>query len=148
MADILLDANLLVVLAIGQVDPSRLGLHKRARAYRPEDFDTLVALLDGYSALVVCPNTLTEASNLLRSSDPSGTLSASLAELASGAAERWVASAPAMQRGDYLRLGLTDSVLLTLAGSGADLLTADLDLYLAALTEGFAAHNFNYLRSV
>ena len=43
---------------------------------------------------------------------------------------------------------LTDAVLLTAAeGSGARLLTADLDLYLAALRRGRPAENVWHLRS-
>ncbi len=48
-------------------------------------------------------------------------------------------------RPEYFRLGLTDAVLLCLAKSKGVLLTADLDLYLAATQASYEATNFNHL---
>jgi hypothetical protein len=45
----------------------------------------------------------------------------------------------------FLRLGLTDAVMLNLANGETWLVTADLDLYLAAHAAGYDALNFNYL---
>src|SRR5580693_521311 len=51
----------------------------------------------------------------------------------SNADERVIESRVAVQRPEYIRLGLTDAVLLELARCcGATLLTIDLNLYLAA----------------
>jgi hypothetical protein len=49
-------------------------------------------------------------------------------------------------RDEFIRLGLTDSVLLELGRSGATLLTVDLDLYLAALDAGLNVINYNHLK--
>ena len=45
-----------------------------------------------------------------------------------------------------MRLGLTDAVSLRTNGESRYLLTTDLDLYLAALSRGQQAENFNHIR--
>lgn len=45
---ILLDANILVILAYGAVDRSSLGSRRRVREYMPKDFD-LVTETSGWS---------------------------------------------------------------------------------------------------
>ncbi len=46
---------------------------------------------------------------------------------------------------EFLRLGLTDSVLLEISDNSRTILTADLDLYLSALDKGLKAVNFRHL---
>jgi hypothetical protein len=60
--------------------------------------------------------------------------------------ERFIESRVAASQSEFLRLGLTDAALLQAADEPATLLTADVDLYLAAVKRGFKAENFNYLR--
>lgn len=60
--------------------------------------------------------------------------------------ERYCESRQAVTRKEFVRLGLTDSVLLHETTDSFILLTADLDLYLAALNEGCPVQNFNHLR--
>ena len=57
-----------------------------------------------------------------------------------------IKSADALNDPDYLRLGLTDAAILTVLSDQVALLTADLDLYLAALKRGHRATNLRHLK--
>ena len=61
--------------------------------------------------------------------------------------ETVIASRDASRHDKFLRLGLTDVVLLKAVAPDTPLVTVDLELYLAALAGGKeAAINFNHLR--
>ncbi|MCW4114420.1 hypothetical protein NPA31_005515 [Aurantimonas sp. MSK8Z-1] len=62
--------------------------------------------------------------------------------------EQFAATVYAAGRAEYARLGVTDAVLLRMAETGAYLLTADLELYLAALAGGLPAENFAHLQAL
>lgn len=147
MPRLAVDANLVVLLVVGAVHRSWVGTHKRLSAYSPDDYDLLISIIGPFAPVVACPNVLTEASNLLRDSrDRKALLPRALQLLVSELDKNYVSSAAAMTRGEYSRLGLTDAVLLHLADTGATLLTADLDLYLAASRAGYPVFNFNHIR--
>lgn len=148
MRRILLDSGLLVLLTVGALSRELIVSHKRLRAYAISDYELLLAVLNGFQALATCPHVLTEASNLLRQDPRSQALSRGLQALMARLTEQSVPSTSAMERREYPRLGLTDSVLLTLANAETTLLTSDLDLYLAASSAGYDAVNFNHLREM
>lgn len=143
-----LDTNLAVLLAVGATDPDHIARHKRLRIYDKAAFHLLDALLGAADSLVWCPHVLAETSNLARYiNDPIRTeVSRTLALLIEKHRECEVTSADAASHPAYVRLGLTDSVLLKLAETGATLVTDDLDLHLAAIRSGHASINFNELR--
>ena len=62
---ILIDANLLVLLVVGRTRRSLIADHKRLSSFTAEDYDLLLSVI-GSRTIVVTPNTLTEASNLLK----------------------------------------------------------------------------------
>jgi len=62
------------------------------------------------------------------------------------AEEQVIKSKVAVGRKEFIRLGLTDAVLLELAHKGATLSTVDLALYLAARASGLNAINYNHVR--
>ena len=142
-----LDSNLLVLLAVGYTDRRLIERHKRLNTYDADGFDLLVEKLAEFSHVVLTPNTLTEASNLLRLiGDPHRALvTASLGALILGHDERYVVSKEASVENTFVRLGLADAGLMILARNGAVLLSSDNDLYLAAANEGFEAANFAHL---
>lgn len=147
----MLDANLLIVLIVGLNDPAQVGRHKRTREYSVEDFELLRSLVAKVDQVVVTTNALTECSNLLRqTSEPlASELMLLLAAVITEADERHCPSIEASRRPDFPRLGLTDAVMLEIIGDDLPLITADLDLYLAALKEcPTAVSNFNHLRSL
>jgi hypothetical protein len=148
---LILDANLLVLLVVGARDRTLIARHKRTAGFTSEDYDLLLDCVEGFDRILVTPNILTEASNLLRQTgEPlSSKLTSDLGALVHGLEEEYVASVVAVEQGDYVRLGLTDSGLIECARDDVPLLTTDLDLYLAVIQKHpEAATNFNHLRRV
>ena len=143
---VVIDANLLVLLVAGNTDRNLIGRHKNV-SYDEDGFDLLVETLEEYSQIVLTPNTLTEASNLLRQvGEPDrARVTFSLGEFIQGYDERYVVSKEATVEKTFVWLGLTDAALMALARSGAVLLSSDNDLYLAASRAGFDAVNFAHL---
>jgi hypothetical protein len=146
---LLLDANLLVLLVVGLHDPALVPAHRRTRTFSVEDYDALTRVLANYDQIVVTPNILTEASNLLGHGDDklSIRLSSILSSLIDQADERYVTSAHACTVGEYPRLGLTDAGILESVSGDLPLLTADLGLYVAAASKvPNGSFNFNHMR--
>lgn len=141
VAEALVDANLLILLVVGSVDPRLIRTNKRTRNFTPEDYDRLLDLI-GEKRVFVTPNTLTEASNLLT---PHPRFAARLRDLIDASTEKTVSGAVAARSASFPRLGLTDAVLLEVASPARPLITVDLDLYLAAQADGYdRAINFTY----
>ncbi len=145
------DANLLVLLVVGSVDRRLIAKHRRLRAYSAEDYETLINLLSRVEQVLVTPNTLTEASNLLaQHAEPElSRLFDRLRFVIQESKEIVVASGLASRNSAFGRLGLTDSALLEVATAESPVLTVDLALYLAALEKGEdTAVNFTHLRDL
>lgn len=144
---LLLDTNLLSVLAVGLTDESYLSVHKGFKAYGPEDLRALKGMAEASTGLVVTPNTLTETCNLVDRlhGRARARVYRKLTALIQSTEEIYVQSAIAAAQKAFFRLGLTGAVMLNLASRETYLVTADLDLYLAAHAAGYDALNFNYL---
>jgi hypothetical protein len=148
---IILDTNPLLLFVVGRTNLRYISVHKRLRnAFDETDFKNLVDLLEESSVIVLTPNVLTETSNLARYiDDPAKTeISKLLAKIISNGHEHFVSSKSAAARKEYVRLGLTDSVLLEAASLSGKLLTADAGLYEAALRANLAAQNFNHVKQM
>lgn len=143
---LVLDANVLVLLIVGLTSRSYIRVHKRLSSYTEADFDLLEAYANTADKIVVTPNTITEASNLVRQIyEPARTsVMYTLRSLTEKVDEVYVESKQATQGAVFLRLGITDAVLLGAEFAAAELLTADLDLYLEATRAGRKAVNFNH----
>lgn len=146
---LLLDSNLPILLSVGLADRGYVARHRRLRAYDSIDFDLLAGLIARSKGFLLSPNVVTEASNLIRqAAEPIRSAAARmLAKIVGQGDERLVPSKVAVQNPEYLRLGVADTVLLEIASVGVTLLTADLQLYLAACRSGLKALNFNHLRN-
>lgn len=147
---VILDANLLLLLAVGSTERGYIDNHKRLKEFEIEDFVLLSALLGNASAIILTPNTLTEVSNLARhiGYPADRRIMDTLAIIARDFAEIYHPSAEASHGSEFPRLGLTDSVLLNIAQPDTVLLTTDNGLYLAALERGQQAINFNHHRGL
>ncbi len=146
---ILLDTNLFLLFVVGMADRAAIAKHSRLRAYSDEAFDLLLLLFSQASDIVVTPNTAAETSNLLRQgvSDPlRSALSEHFGQLLKETREDYVPSALAAEHPAFVRLGLTDAAISHLAEGEIAILTADLDLYLHAVSSGRDAVNFNHVR--
>lgn len=65
MPDVVLDANMLILLVSGTASKSYLGTQRRLHEYSSEDFERLIDLIRPYPRVIVTPNVLTEASNII-----------------------------------------------------------------------------------
>lgn len=149
---IILDTNLAVLLVVGLVRRDQIGVHKRTRSFDQNDFEILAGIVSRSRGLVFTSNVLTETSNLVRqTNDPLRTqLTKFLAGNIAGASTAIsVDSQAGFERKEYERLGLTDAILLHLSAVSGDsvIVTDDLDLYLAAATDGLGVINFTHLRA-
>lgn len=144
------DSNLLVLLVVGLLDRDLVGRHRRTRQFTVEDYDLLRRMVVDAGTLLVTPNTLTEASNLLGYHDEPqrSRLMDTLGALIDGSEESFVPSEVAIRNAAFPRLGLTDAGLLEAISAKNPLLTADAALYVAALgIDDAAAINFNHRRT-
>lgn len=145
-SSLLVDANLLVLWAVGAVSQTLISRHKRLSAYVEGDYKVLSDFMAGYDSIAVTPNAMSEASNLARHiGEPArGEVAMVLARIAETSKEFYVTSASAVARNEYRYLGLTDAAILEI--DDVHLLTDDLDLLVAALSQGKTCFNFTHLR--
>jgi hypothetical protein len=144
---LLLDTQLLVLLLVGLTSKDLIAKHKRLRAYAISDFELLENMVRSARQIVVTTNVFTEASNLARQTpEPDSTrIGETFRLVAQRAEERHMPTRDAVNTNSFLTLGLADSVALECA-EGTTLLTADLDLHIAAAKRGIKSVNFNHLR--
>lgn len=148
MRKILIDANLLCLIAAGFGAPAAIGSHRRLKAYEAEDFGAVMDIVRPFDKIITCPHILAETSNLLASTYEAQkfALLDSLKKIIINMEEVRPLSALACDHDAYLRLGLTDAVILTIEISGAPLLTVDVDLTIAASRDGREVINYNWIR--
>lgn len=145
------DSGLLVLFITGSVNTAIIPRHRRLSGYTAADYAALAALIGRADRIFVTPNTLTEASNLLRQHrEPERSrLMHGLAALIEESAELVIASVQASANPHFAGLGLADAVLLEAVSAQTPLITADLTLYLAVLAQDeYAAFNFRELMAV
>jgi predicted nucleic acid-binding protein len=140
-----LDTQLLLLLIVGTASPAYIARHRRLQDYSETDFAMLVTLITSTPEIVVTPNTLTETSNLARYiAEPARTHICELLRVVGKAViECYRESALAVEREEFIRLGLADAVLLDLADQSHTLVTADGELYFAAVSQGLNALYFS-----
>ena len=147
IAGAFIDTNLLVLLVIGSVDRGLVAKHRRTRTFTPENYDRLIEWI-GDLQVFVTPNTLTEASNLLKNPKDIRFLE-QLRKLIEISKEIIVSSATAASNSKFTWLGLADTALLEVVSPKRPLITVDLELYVAALSKGKeVAVNFTYLQNL
>lgn len=141
-----LDANLLVLLIVGLTDERYVAKHRRLQAFSVDDYKLLRATIARFDEMIVTPNALTEASNLLRYiEEPArsniGTRFRAFIEITR---EVFITSKDASAREEFIRLGVSDSALLEIASKDICVLSTDVELWLAALRSGYNAANFTH----
>jgi hypothetical protein len=139
----LLDTQLLTLLAVGRTAERYIAVHKNLAAYDITAYRLLEWLLKRAQAVVVTPNVLSEASNLVRQiKEPARSqITATLGRMARQMLETYVPSGRAVQHAAFLRLGLPDVASLLALDRDTVLLTADVGLFLACeRAENFTHH--------
>ncbi len=146
-----IDANLLLLFVVGSASPDLIAKHRRLNEYSVDDYYILLNELNKVERVLVTPNTLTEASNLLayHAEPERSLLFDTLRDIIRDCVEVVVKSEVASSRSEFNRLGLTDSALLEVVSEETPLITVDMDLYLAALQEGRnSSLNFAHIRNL
>jgi hypothetical protein len=148
---LLLDTNLLVLLIIGLLSPSQITKHKRTKGgYSEDDFRLLIAFIDQFKTVTTTPNILTEVSNLIEGDYYQGISAlAILHRFTANAEEITNDSLPIMTdfSKSYLKFGLSDAVIHTIAQRNYLILTDDLNFCAYLQGQGLFAVNFNNLRT-
>jgi len=149
-SEVILDTNILLLLVVGSAKKRYVSAHKRLKAFTEADYDLLVSLLYHVQKIILTPNTLTETSNLAAQIDgpARAEIFAMFRKIIRAGEERYFPSAPATEQTEFARLRLTDAVLLNETLRSRTLLTADLNLFLAAQRRGHKAVNFSHYRDV
>jgi hypothetical protein len=146
---ILIDSNLLVLLATGAFRRSLIPRFNRTRQYTADDFELLVRLVDLFSKRVVTPHIVAEADNLMRQlpqAEHSG-VAAVIAAIVADAFEVYVPSTDAMKHERYASLGATDCTIV-LASQDVLVITGDFRLSSILTHLGRDAININHLRQI
>ena len=145
---ILLDTNLLVLFVVGTASREYIAKHKRLTQFIAKDYDTLIEMISRAPSVLVTPNTLTETSNLAAHiAEPARSeVFRVLRSVIATSRETYVPSHTAAERGEFIKLGLTDAALIEASSQEVAVVTTDLNLYLATLAKGTPAVNFNHLR--
>ncbi len=143
-----IDSNLLVLLVVGQTQPSLIGRHRRVKGFTRNDYDRLLDYVGRDTKIFVTPNTLTETSNLLGfgTDELRSRLFETLKTMIDESNEVYICSTKASDNPEFGWIGLTDAALLESVSVDTPLLTVDFMLYLAVLErEPNAVVNFNHL---
>jgi rRNA-processing protein FCF1 len=146
---LLIDSNLLLLLFVGQYDPTRIQKFKRTDQFTIRDYELLADYIEQFKEVVTTPSVLTEVSNLL------GQLPENLRyyfwqHFARGLKNLHECYTPSQQLGDekaFPKFGLTDMAILRAASGEYRVLTDDLRLTQYLLSENIDVINFNHLRS-
>jgi len=148
--EVVLDANLFVLFVVGTTNRNLIGRHKRLKAFSLDDFDLLCRIIASSRDVLVTPNTLTETSNLLgHLAEPARTkVFETFRQIIGSVPEHYVESRGASEEKEFLRLGLTDCVLMQTVNESRYLLTTNLHLFLSTMARGAEAVNFNHLRDI
>ena len=150
MSAVLIDTNLLVLFLVGEIAPSKIGVHRRLKSFDLEDHARLAQEVRRFSDHVTHASVLTEASNLMGAGEQEiapGT-SFRLAHYATTTAREIRVDAAVLAR-DLLfhRLGLADCAVAHVAESGVTVLTEDYRLSGVLRSRGVHAWNLRHGRT-
>lgn len=149
---ILLDTNVLLLLLIAQFDPALIG-RERLRAYEQRDADLLNRFVSSFRRILTTSHVLAETSNFARQM-VKGRRQAQFFEWlhpifcseGSRALTQTTVAGTEIDARLFVRMGLTDSGLAASAATRRLLLTADLDLHVATVSQGGHSINFTHMR--
>lgn len=146
---VLLDTNLMVLLAIGLYKRERIPSFKRTDQYTESDFDLVARIVANFERRITTPHILAETDNLTRQlpAREHRAVAAIMAPLVEKLFEIYSPSAAAMRHQRYSTLGLTDCVTIACA---ADVLVITDDLTLSNILShlGRDAININHIRTL
>ena len=146
---LVLDANVLLLFVVGQIDPRLVPHHERLKQYDSEDFELLQSVVGSATSVCTTPNAWTEVSNIADFGLPAeekGRIYWGLKIQIECLAESYIPSAQSAGDPAFLSLGLSDTALLLALDADTTLLTTDVLLFEHTLSRGQRALNFHHLR--
>jgi len=146
---LIIDTNILILYFVGNLNPLRIGKHKRTTKYLPNDFDLLSNLISLFhNRIITTPNILTEVSNLLGNCETleQKRLWDIFMSGISILEEKYLPSQSLCQTPIFTRLGLTDSAIIELVREKYLVLTDDAILFQYLEKNGIDVLNFTHLR--
>ena len=147
---IVLDTNILILLAVGSFDQNQISKFKRTQNFELTDFLLLRDFVSEFKKIIVTPNVLTELSNLTDKWNKQTTnyrFFKYLAELIKKLEERTFDSRFLADKTAFVKLGLTDCSLSELGQEQLLVLTDDLELAHFLETQKLPCLNFNHIRT-
>jgi hypothetical protein len=147
-SSVLLDSNLLLLLAVGLFD-SRLIGRKRLDEFTSRDFELLGDLIAVFPVNLTTPHLLAEVNNLADQCVPRQLhrdFRLFLRDFFKGFDERWMKSTELSTTDAFLWLGLSDAAVCQLADENVAVYSVDLELVIVLQGLGLNATNFNHLR--
>ncbi|MBV8782531.1 MAG: hypothetical protein JO353_14130 [Phycisphaerae bacterium] len=150
MRSLILDTNLLLLLAVGTFDINLVG-RKRLDIFLRDDFELLRDLLDTSSRWLTTPHVLAELNNLADQCVPRSqhdVFRQFLGQFFEWFDERWLQTQELSNTAAFRRLGLTDAAVVQLADSQTLVLSVDLELCSLLWGRGINAQNFHHLRQL
>lgn len=146
---ILIDTNAFVLLILGLIDRGLIKTHKTTSIYSEQDYEDLLTVIGDLRRLVVLPNVWTEADNLLNrlSGNYKWPYISLMKELTVQTTEKYLTSKLGTHDPSFIRIGLTDALLLELSKSCDLLITGDSDLSDLALANGIKVYDIKRKRN-
>jgi hypothetical protein len=145
---LLLDANLLVLLAVAGFDRQLIG-HRGLDVFDESDYELLLSQTVGFTAARTTPHVLAEVNNLadkcvpkLRVRDFRIAFAAFVHQLD----EHWIKADELCNSEEFRRLGLADAAIARLANEQTRVISMDAQLCSELWANGVDAINFNHLR--
>lgn len=151
---ILLDTNVLLLYIFALFQPSKIG-SKRLSKYVKADGEMIIKFVNRFNRVLTTPHILAETSNLARqiSKDNHGDeLAQKLYPLfCNSQQDKFLhlnINVTSIESNLFGKLGLTDSCIVKITQDNKLLLTDDLDLYVAAISNSRDVINFTHMREV
>lgn len=147
---VIVDANILVLLIIGAVEPTKIGIVPKTKKYTSDDYEKALGIVSGFRWVVTTPHVLSQATDLVRHAglwgDLAQRLTAALRDIYSGNEERFVPARKLAKLAAFSEIGLADCSTIEAAKHGCTLFSDDLPLHNVALSLGCSSINFSEVR--
>lgn len=147
---ILIDTNLLLLVAVGTYAPQRILTFKRTLQYTLEDYALILRFLERVDRRVTTANILTEVDNLARQlrEDEHFAISEAIFKIVSTSIEIYKPSIEVTHTDAYPKIGLADCVTMAAAVDEILILTDDFALSNRLASIGCDVLNINHIRNL
>lgn len=149
---ILIDTNLLLVLLVGNVNPSWVGRVGKTEHYAEEDYERIRDILIQFNRFIIVPQILTETGNLIKRNSANASayedLNLEILKFVHNAAtsEARILSRRIVVQPAFQNLGYADAAIIHAANRGHLIFTDDGPLQSMARNSGVDVLPFSWLR--